>query len=323
MTLNLPEPVQMPRAQSPADYLPGDTAPRAQRLLLWALGDWCVIVAAWTVMALVDRPPVTLAGIVVVASRLHALGAILHDACHRRRQDRSRWWLAVEMLAGWPIASTIEAMRYHHLRHHALSGTPQDPYFSALAAGNAWRRCALTARGALLPLWWTLRAVTGPLALLVPAARTPYARAFLQDRSGSDLRRNPAVIACARADVLQLAAQLSGLGAAFAAGLPVVSCYLLPWMLAGVLNARRVVYEHAWVERADRSRQGAWDMTLDHDIGILGNAIFYPHNIGLHRIHHRYPGVSFVHLPELRRRTRPRCCPDNRQASPHPNASPR
>ena len=322
MRLNLPEPIRMPAARSAGYYLQGDTAPQAPRLLLWAFADWCIIIAAWAVMALVDQWPIMLVGTVVVASRLHALGAILHDACHHRRQDQSRLWWLVEGLAGWPIASTIEAMRYHHLRHHALNGTPQDPYYNALHAGKEWKRIALTARGALLPFWWTLRAVIGPVALFVPAVRPLYARAFLQDRSGADLRQHPAVIACARADVFQLIGQLGLIGTAFAAGLPVTGFYLLPWVLAGILNARRVVHEHAWIERDDHSRHGAWDTTLDHDLGILGNAIFYPHNIGLHRIHHRYPGVSFIHLPELRRRTRQRCCPGIRQAPPHPTASP-
>jgi fatty acid desaturase len=227
---------------------------------------------------------------------LHALGVILHDACHRSRTDDSRAWRLVEMLAGWPIASTIEAMRYHHLRHHAASGTPLDPYYKAVHAGTAWRRYLLILRGVLLPYWWTLRAVVAPFALLVPALRTAYARAFLQDRSGRHLRDHPGVVACARADVLQLAGQALVLGSAVAADLPVVTFYLVPWMLAGVLNARRVVYEHAWRPCTRRSQRETWDTTVDHDLGLIGNALLYPHNIGLHRVHHRYPAVSFVHL---------------------------
>jgi fatty acid desaturase len=154
-------------------------------------------------------------------------------------------------------------------------------------------------RGALLPFWWTLRAVVAPLVLLVPSIRTAYARAFLQDRSGRDLCGHPGVMACARADLYQLAAQAAVLGCAFAADLPVASFYLLPWMLAGVLNARRVVYEHAWQARERPSQRKTWETTLDHDVGAIGNAVLYPHNIGLHRIHHRYPTVSFVHLRRL------------------------
>jgi fatty acid desaturase len=299
MAMNLPEPIQMPTTRTPKAILHGDTTPNARILLAWALFDWIVIGAAWTAMAVFDRPSVTIVGIVVVASRLHALGAILHDACHRRRRPSSRMWWIVEMLAGWPIASTIEAMRYHHLRHHAHSGTPMDPYHGTVHARTAWRRYVLTLRGALLPFWWTLRAAVAPLALLVPSVRTIYARAFLQDQSGCDLRNHAGVIACARADITQLAAQTAVLGSTFAAGLPVLTFYLIPLMLAGVLNARRVVYEHSWMPSECRSRLQTWDTTVDHDLGLIGNAVFYPHNIGLHRIHHLCPTVSFVHLRQL------------------------
>lgn len=302
MSLNRPEAMKIPGKRSVHAYLEGDTNANPRILLSWVIFDWSIIVASWTAMALSDRPEVVVIGIIVVASRLHALGAILHDACHRRRRPGSRLWWLVEIFAGWPIASTIEAMRYHHLRHHAASGTPMDPYHSTVHARTAWRRYILTLRGAVLPFWWTLRAVIGPIALLLPSMRTPYGRAFLQDMSGCDLRSNAAVAACARADIAQLAGQTVVLGAAFAAGLPVLTYYLLPLILAGILNARRVVYEHAWLSSERRSRRHTWETTVDHDAGLLGNAILYPHNIGLHRIHHLYPAVSFIHLRKLARK---------------------
>jgi fatty acid desaturase len=299
MALNLPEALPMPASRTPQAYLHGDTSASARALVAWALFDWIVIGAAWAAMAFIDGAWVLIAGTLVVASRLHALGAVLHDACHKRRRDASCAWRLVEMLAGWPIASTIEAMGYHHLRHHALSGTPMDPYGAAVHARVGWRRPFLILRGALLPFWWTLRGVVAPLALLAPRVRKFYGRAFLQDRSGRDLRDHAGVISCARADIAQLTAQIIVLGGAFAAGLPVLSFYLVPWMLAGVLNARRVVYEHAWLQRERHSRRGVWESTLDHDPGLIGNAVFYPHNLGMHRLHHLYPTISFVHLRRL------------------------
>ena len=299
MALNLPEALAIPAARSPRAFLPGDASANARTLIAWALFDWIVIGVAWAAMSLIGGRWVAIVGTVIVASRLHALGAILHDACHTRRAAKPPAWWVVEMLAGWPIASTIEAMRYHHSRHHVASGTPADPYHDTVHARTTWRRHVLTLRGALLPVWWTLRAVVSPVALLVPSARTGYARAFLQDRSGRDLRDHAGVRACARADIVQLAAQTVVLGSAFAADLPILTFYVLPWMLAGMLNARRVVYEHAWLTSERRSRHQVWETTVDHDLGRIGNAIFYPHNIGMHRIHHLLPTVSFVHLPRL------------------------
>ena len=300
MTLNLPEALPVPAARSPQPLLANvGLTPDPRVLLRWVALDWAIIVGAWATMATIDRWWITVIGGGVVASRLHALGAILHDACHRQRRPDTRLWWLVEALAGWPITSTIEAMRYHHLRHHAAAGTPKDPYHGTIHARTALRRYLLSLRGAVLPFWWTLRAIVAPFALMLPALRTLYGRAFLQDQSGRDLRNNAAVVACARADLAQLAAQIVVLGSAFAAELPVFTYYVCPLILAGILNARRVVYEHSWVSNDQRTRQQTWETTVDHDLGLIGNAVFYPHNIGFHRIHHMYPSVSFVHLREL------------------------
>jgi len=299
MNLNRPDRIPMPTERSAQSYLDVDTSANPRVLLAWAFFDWSIIGAAWTAMAMIDRPEVMVIGIIVVASRLHALGAILHDACHRRRRPSSHMWWLIEVFAGWPIASTIEAMRYHHLRHHAATGTRLDPYYGTVYARTTWLRYVLTLRGVILPFWWTLRAVVAPFALLMPSFRTFYGRAFLQDKSGRTLRNNAVVVACARADIAQLAGQTICLGTAFAAGLPVVTYYLVPVILAGILNARRVVYEHSWQTSESWSRRQAWETTIDHDLGLIGNALFYPHNLGLHRIHHQYPTVSFPHLRKL------------------------
>ena len=298
---NLPEQRTLPPRRPVQTYLQGDTNANPRVLLQWAVFDWSIIAAAWATMTVVNHLAVTVVGIIVVASRLHALGAILHDACHKRRRPASRMWWLVEALAGWPIASTIEAMRYHHLRHHATSGTQMDPYHGTAHAHTTWRRYVLTVRGIVLPFWWTLRACVAPFALVVPKLRTVYGRLFLQDQSGNDLQNNAAVVACAKADLAQLAGQTVVLGSTIAAELPILTYYLIPVMLAGILNARRVIYEHSWKLNDHQSRSQTWETTVDHDIGIIGNAVFYPHNIGLHRIHHMYPTVSFTRLRELDR----------------------
>lgn len=250
-------------------------------------------------MARAGHVGVTCIAILIVASRLHALGSVLHDACHAAARRKTPAWRLVEVLAGWPIASTIDAMRYHHLRHHAASGMATDPYRNPLLERTRRWRIVLTARGALLPLWWTLRATIAPFALMYPRVRNTYARAFLQDRSGADLSASREVARCAREDCWQLLGQSIILISAAVAGLPLVEYYMIPWMIAGVLNARRVIGEHAWHENFDSAPHTVLATTNDHDAGRLGNALLYPHNIGLHRAHHLYPGASFVHLPRL------------------------
>src|SRR2546423_10142482 len=113
-------------------------------LLGMALEEWAVIAVSWLSLALAPRtvqPWIYPALCLVLAGRFHALGVLLHDAAHLPLRRKSPLAFVVEALCGYPVASTIEAMRYHHLRHHRDSGLDTDPYFKA---------------GRQPALWWTV-----------------------------------------------------------------------------------------------------------------------------------------------------------------------
>lgn len=287
----------LPASRDLRNAMPTAYEASPDRLLRWAALDWLVILSTWLAMAHFDVMIVNIAGIAIVAIRLQALGAILHDACHSR--IRSRGWLLVEAVAGWPIGSTIAAMRYHHLRHHRHSGTALDPYRNKwIARGPIWR-CILVLRGALLPCWWTLRAVVALMTWFWPRLKGFYARAFLQDRADDDFAASTEVRNCLIADLWQLGAQLTLFTGAFLLQLPVIEFYLIPWILAGIINARRVIYEHSFEPASDSRRATVYAATNDHECGIVFSWLLYPHNLGFHRAHHLYPTAAFVHLPRL------------------------
>lgn len=279
--------------------LPDAWRPQVGTLLGWAAVDWLLIATGWWMLHAFDNGFVAVAATLLIAGRLHALGVILHDACHRpSRKNTPAWWL-LEALAGWPIASTTAAMRYHHLRHHRFSGTAQDPYKQPLRGTGTLTLILLSLRGLLLPPWWALRAVMAPIALVWPAARNVYGRAFLQDRSGHDLRDNSELLGCARADLVQLAAHVAVIFVVTGFELQFVSYYLVPLLIAGVLNAHRVAVEHTADEISAISRSTVIATTRTNNAGWFGNWLLYPHNMGMHLAHHLHPGVSFVHLPKL------------------------
>ena len=228
----------------------------------------------------------------------------VHNAFHRAvglpRPANEALLLALSVA----MLGSMHAVRWNHLRHHRLSGTHRDPYLHPLVA-HRWGRALLTLRGAMLPIWWTLRAFVAPFALHHPGARRFYARAFLQDTSpqGTDLAKSRAVKLCARADLRQAAAHLVAFGAVIAFELPFLVFYALPWVLAGMLNARRVIVEHDYSHPAERlSRAKMLDATCTHPSGALADLLLYPHNIGYHAAHHLAPSASFVYLPQIHAR---------------------
>ncbi len=270
------------------------------RLLRYAAGDWLAIAATW--LALWHGPAwLYPLGLLVVAGRLHALGVVLHDACHMgRRAHADRLWL-LQLLAAYPIATTMEAMRYHHLRHHRASGMAEDPYFKEGVSTNATLRLLYRLRGLLLVPVWIARGYVGTIALMRPALRPAYARYFLQDRSDADVADSAEVRACLREEPKQAAFFTVVFVAAWYFPAVVGWGYLVPLVLAGAFNVNRVIIEHIHVRCTDRRPATVIATTVTHDWGAPGKLFLFPRNIGFHVVHHLYPQAALQCLPALQR----------------------
>jgi len=268
------------------------------RLLRYAAFDWLVIAGAWIAMT-IGPQWVLVAGILIVAGRLHALGVVLHDACHLGRSADAIGLGLLQCLAAYPIATTLPAMRYHHLRHHRSTGMPEDPYFKPGVSTDARLAMAMRLRGFLLVPAWILRCFYGSAALVWPRLVPSYARLFLQDRSGADLARSTEVRSCLREEPRQAAFFVAVFIVAWQYPSTVTAFYLGPLVLAGALNVHRVIVEHLHVTCADRDPATVAAVTVNHESGLSGRLFLYPHNIGFHVVHHLYPQASLDCLPAL------------------------
>lgn len=287
---------QLSRSSVPRELLGKPTIPR---LVRYALSDWAVIALCW---AAILHTPYWLYPLwaILLAGRFHAFGVILHDATHMPLRGKSIGVRAVEVLAGFPIASTLNAMRYHHLRHHRDSGMPSDPYFKSSVRGRPLMFVLVWLRHLLLVPFWTIRGPFGLLAVVFPRMRTPYARAFLQDRSGRDLTGDPEVLACARAELGQVTAHAALF--TFTALHPETALYFyfVPVTLSGLFAGYRVLREHNYLPATDRTMTTILATTTDHNLGHVGRLFFAPRNIGYHIVHHLHPQVALENLPRLR-----------------------
>lgn len=267
-------------------------------LLRAAGADWLAILACWSAMAL-GPPLLWPLWMLLVAGRLHALGVVLHDACHLRRSAPSPGSRLLELLAGYPVTSTLPAMRYHHLRHHRHSGMPLDPYFKPGASSRPGPALIGRLRGPAMVAAWVVRPFFGCAALAWPRLRNAYGRVFFGDRSDADLTRHPEIVRCLRAEPAQAAFTLALVPVALLLPQAFLYGYLLPLLLAGLFNSNRVVAEHVHVRTADRAPSTIAATTRTHDWGIAGRLFLYPRNIGFHLAHHLHPTVAMEHLPAL------------------------
>jgi fatty acid desaturase len=284
----------------PKELLTPATVPA---LLGYALTDWSIIAGLWLAAAASPAAFYPL-WVVLLAGRLHALGVILHEAVHLPQQRKTATIRLLEILAGYPIGSSIDAMRYHHLRHHRENGLPADPYFKPRL--NRWigasrvRFWLASLRYLLLLPLWMLRGLYGSIAAYAPAARDSYGRLFLQDRYRGDLTHSREVMRCGDEDRWQLLFH----AAVFAALIPyrhwLLIYYLIPAVLAGYLAGYRLLVEHTPEPNHDRDFLTTIRSTRDHSLGILGSLLFAPHYVGYHRVHHLHPQASLENLPKLR-----------------------
>ncbi|MES2644438.1 MAG: fatty acid desaturase [Myxococcota bacterium] len=269
------------------------------RLLRLALVDWAIVGLAWVGMALAPVWVGVACG-VIVASRFHALGVILHDAAHLPLRGKPWRVRLLEGLCGYPLATTVNAMRYHHLRHHRDNGMPTDPYFKAGVEDRPVVYALNVVRGLALLPFWSVRAWFGLAAWASPALRTPYARVFLQDRSGADVTDSAEVLACARAEVGLVLFQVGVATVAVFAPFAVLYGLVLPAVAAGVLAAWRLLQEHRYTPNSDRRLETTLATTRDHHLSGWFTWLLAPRNIGHHIVHHLHPQVGLEHLPALR-----------------------
>jgi fatty acid desaturase len=268
--------------------------------LLDAVADWAVIGLAW--LAMWHLPswtyPVTA---LVVTSRLHSFGVVIHDAVHMPMREKPFRIRLLEVLTGYPIATTLNAMRYHHIRHHRDSGMATDPYFKRGLERRPALQLAYTLRGLVLIAFWTLRGLYGSFAYYLPALRNSYAFAFLQDRSGKDLTNSREVIQCAAEDRWQLLCHLAFVPVVAAWPRLFLYAYFVPALLAGLFAAYRLMMEHAYMSASDRRLETIISTTSDHNLRGPGRFFLAPRNIGYHIVHHLHPQVAWYELPRLRR----------------------
>ncbi|MCO4763495.1 MAG: fatty acid desaturase [Myxococcales bacterium] len=265
-----------------------------------AVVDWLWLACLWLTMSQMPAWSYPVWGL-LVAGRLHAHGVTLHDATHMPLRHKGPWTHVLEVLAGYPLATTLNAMRYHHIRHHRDSGMPTDPYYKAGVDERPVMWLLQWLRGLLLMPFWSLRPVFGLVALMRPGLLPTYAKVFLQDRSGTDLRQSREVRDCARAEFGQLVWLCAVIALWWSWPTPVLLGYVLPAWLAGLLASYRLLQEHAYQPTHDRTVATLLRTTHDHNLGLLDRVCMAPKNIGYHITHHLHPQVSWRALPALRR----------------------
>ncbi len=237
----------------------------------------------------------------IIAGRLHAFGVIIHDLSHSNLKKKNVLTRILEISCGYIIGTSVNAMAYHHLRHHSYTLQNNDPYFNLNKKCTGMKRLFLTfKKGPFFTLFWVTRSFFAPFALLFPKARNFYGRFFLQDVSGEDLTYSRELRTCMIEDI-PIAVFHSLLLWLTISKVPfLIFGYYFIAPAAGVLCIYRLLIEHEYEILENKNDYAMMETTFDHHLTFFGKMLVGPHNIGFHCIHHLHPNIGFHALPKVR-----------------------
>jgi len=255
--------------------------PAGWRLLAATLREWGLIFAAATLSMRCGALWATVAAVVFIGTRQHALLVLMHEFSHRQF-SRSRPGLndaLGDFLAALPFGVTIHGFRRDHQAHHRHTGTHEDPNWVSMRRQSRYH--APMSRGTLvgellkhLAGAYTLRDVTSYLFEQGMAVRSPTAT-----------RRRQVVMGIG---VPGVAALLHGWAALAVYWLLPLCTVLIALLYLRDIAEHVAVPAGAYASRSTiASRVEAW--------------LVSPLHVGLHAEHHLFASVPWFRRPEVHR----------------------
>jgi fatty acid desaturase len=255
---------------------------------------WLIIAAAIGAAIYFDAWWSFLPAILIVASRQHALGILMHDATHYRLFSSRR---ANDLMSDWfcafPTGLSALGYRENHLEHHLATNTDGDPYYVLMNNFKAWQwpKTKPAAFGHLPAEtfgWNTLR------NMKMSHPWTALGQYLLH-------RNEPGQAARVRFDLVSTGVFWCLVAAALAVVVgwwyfavlwvvPALTCYQLFVRL-------RWMSEHPYREATD-------DGYETHHVqgSVLERFFIAPLNVNYHITHHLFPATPFYRLPQVHRR---------------------
>lgn len=265
----------------------------------WITRTWLLIGFSFAVLAMFPHPLTFLLVVVILGGQQLCCAVLTHEAAHRTLFRTRR---LNETVADWlcarPIWTDVERYRQHHIRHHAHTGTGQDPDMSLVEPFPTTRRSMFRRFMRDLLGLTGIRRVFGLFLMDIGVLKyTVAADVERLPRNGRRLRDY------ARAGVLNMTPMLlsnivlAGLLAACGV-LWVYSAWVVAYLTTFSLFIRiRSIAEHACTEKTTDYLKN----TRTTRAGWLARLTVAPMNVNYHIEHHLMASVPFHQLPALHR----------------------
>jgi fatty acid desaturase len=235
------------------------------------------------------NPFIYACSVVLIGSRLHAFGVLMHDCVHYRAYVPRRLNMFVGNLLGWLVLTNAQGYRDHHLTHHRHLNTERDP---------DWTRKITESK-----FHFPKRRRDVLQAMLYQLSGLGILELFFKLKKGAGKVRNEGT---SRAPVSKRARLLRPAG--YVAVLAIcgftgtIDKLALYWLVPMLTAFPLIFYVRSLAEHHGNL---AYDHTYTNSRttvpSLVEGFLILPHNVGYHLEHHLYPHVPFFRLKELHR----------------------
>ncbi len=252
--------------------------------LLYLAVDWLLIIISVITSVVFSNFFVYFFSILIIASRMHALVAMLHEGAHFRiHKNKIINDVICNFLVGYFIFSRVQIYRLNHLLHHRFTGLENDPDLKRKKNNLIWQ---------------------------LPKNKIFFIKDFLKYMYGYGIFEmfiaikvlSGISVDMIRKDFLNLLLQICFyfLMCLMFFKLHLFSIFLYYWLIPffiilPLLNRYRTVSEHFGL-------LGTHELNKTRNViesNWLVNFFISPHNLNYHLDHHLLPMIPFYNLPHL------------------------
>lgn len=260
--------------------------PVSWRHLLAVAFNWTVIAGCIVASLKVHNTILTLAALIIIGARQHALVVLMHEASHYQFAKNKFWNDALaNVLCAFPLTLETDVYRKVHLAHHRHLNSDQDPDHLRKSKQSGWNLPATPKQVATF--------IPAFIFLLGPQEMAALLWGFSGFASPKRWWSEPKIMAFKMTYYALIATAALYFGVAgqllFYWFLPVL--FVLPFV-ARVRN----LSEHSvlsWANENNSSREII--------PGAMERFFLAPHSVHHHLTHHHYPHIPFYNLGEAYR----------------------
>lgn len=249
--------------------------PVTWRFVLALASDWMIIVGAMLCAATWPTWWICMASVLVIGTRLHAIGILGHDAAHYlATRDRKVNDALGMVFCFWPLGGSLTGYRDFHKQHHRHLGTEYDPE-RHLFNTKEWK---IPVKRASL-VWQFIRACLGVQACLgIRSHDFAKLLSSFAPQTKTEFAGIPIWWTC------------------FALTLWMLDCL---WLLGLYAIAIPTVFWALIELRGWTEHRGIAD-THRYQANWLLRQFLLPHNVWMHYEHHQWCYIPFYNLPRAR-----------------------